>query len=169
VVPRSSTNLTNILVSNNLIATLKADVAAQTALAKDSSTMKKELDSQKTEIASLQAQLAKMTISLSEAQSENKTLSAKLAANRTAAASVESANAKVPSSAVKANGGIRMVGSAEAAQVAQAAQLKEDIYSDLTGLIIRSVKREAEDDVFDCIQTGRNGSKLQSLSSPLIY
>ncbi|PMD50355.1 uncharacterized protein K444DRAFT_266718 [Hyaloscypha bicolor E] len=99
-----------------------------------------------------------MTVSLSEAQSENKTLSAKLAANRTAATSVESTTSKVPSSAVKANGGIRMVGSAEAAQVAQAAQLKEDIYSDLTGLIIRSVKREAEEDVFDCIQTGRNGT-----------
>jgi len=41
----------------------------------------------------------------------------------------------------------------------QAAQLKEDLYSDLTGLIIRGVKRDAEDDVYDCIQTGRNGSK----------
>jgi len=150
------------LVSNNLIATLKADVAAQAALAKDSSGLKKKLDTQKNEIASLQAQLAKMTVSLSEAQSENKTLSAKLAANRTAAASVESTASKVTGSAVKANGGIRMVGSAEAAQVAQAAQLKEDIYSDLTGLIIRSVKREAEEDIFDCIQTGRNGSKSES-------
>jgi len=153
------------LVANNLIASLKADVAAQTALAKDSSGMKRKLDSQKNEIAALQAQLAKMTISLSEAQSENKTLSAKLAANRTAAASVESTTTKVPSSAVKASGGIRMVGSAEAAQAAQAAQLKEDIYSDLTGLLIRGVKRDAEEDVFDCIQTGRNGSKLRILSS----
>jgi hypothetical protein len=143
---------------------LKADVAAQTALAKDSTGLKKKLDTQKNEIAALQAQLAKMTISLSEAQSENKTLSAKLAANRTAAASVESTASKVPSSAVKASGGIRMIGSAEAAKVAQAAQLKEDIYSDLTGLIIRSVKRETEEDVFDCIQTGRNGSKWKNFS-----
>ncbi len=90
---------------------------------------------------------------------ENKTLSAKLAANRTAAASVESASSKIPGSAVKANGGIRMIGTVEAAQAAQAAQLKEDIYSDLTGLIIRNVKREPEEDIFDCIQTGRNGSK----------
>jgi hypothetical protein len=142
-----------------LIASLKADVAAQTALVKDSGKLKKKLDSQTTEMATLQAQITQMAASLSEAQSENKTLSAKLAANRTAAASVESAHAKIPSSAVKANGGIRMMGTAEAAQVAQAAQLKEDLYSDLTGLIIRSVKREAEEDVFDCIQTGRNGSK----------
>ena len=111
-------------------------------------------------MAALQAQITQMTTSLAEAQTENKTLSAKLAANRTAAASVESVNTKVPSSAVKASGGIRLMGTAEAAQVAQAAQLKEDLYSDLTGLIIRSVKRESEDDVFDCIQTGRNGSKF---------
>lgn len=86
-------------------------------------------------------------------------MSAKLAANRSAAGSIESANVKGTSSAVKANGGIRMMGSAEAIQAAQIAQLKEDLYSDLTGLIIRDVKREAEEDVYDCIQTGRNGSK----------
>lgn len=101
-----------------------------------------------------------MELSLSEAQVENKTLSTKLAANRKITASYESANVKVPGSAIKANGGMRIIGSQEAAQAAQAAQLKEDLYSDLTGLIIRGVKRETEEDVFDCIQTGRNGSKL---------
>jgi hypothetical protein len=49
----------------------------------------------------------------------------------------------------------------------QAAQLKEDLYGDLTGLIIRGVKREGEDDTYDCIQTGRNGSKYP-LSSLLL-
>ena len=51
-----------------------------------------------------------------------------------------------------------MVGSAEAAQAAQIAGLKEDLYGDLTGLILRGVERTAEADVYDCIQTGRNGS-----------
>ena len=134
-------------------------MASQTAFAKDSRGLKKKLDSQSTAMAALQAQVAQMTTSLSEAQVENKALSAKLAANRTAAASVESTGTKVPGSAVKPSGVIRMMGTAEAAQVAQAAQLKEDLYSDLTGLIIRSVKRESEEDVFDCIQTGRNGSR----------
>lgn len=111
-------------------------------------------------MVALQGQVAQLASSLSESQAENKTLSAKLAANRTAAASVESTHTKAPpGSAVKATGSIRLMGTAEAAQVAQAAQLKEDIYSDLTGLIIRSVKRESEEDVFDCLQTGRNGSK----------
>lgn len=143
-----------------MIAALKADIASQTSLAKESKALKKKVESQATEMGALKEKLAQITASLTEAQTENKTLAAKLAANRSVAASVESANAKVPGSAVKANGGIRMIGTVEAAQVAQAAQLKEDLYSDLTGLLIRSVKRDPEDDVFDCIQTGRNGSKF---------
>ncbi|KAF8855251.1 hypothetical protein BDZ45DRAFT_746628 [Acephala macrosclerotiorum] len=145
-------------ISNDLIASLKADVAAQAALAKESKGLKKKIDSQGSDIAALQAQIQQLTTSLSETQAENKTLSTKLAANRTAAASVESVHSKTPGSAMKASGGIRLMGTAEAAQVAQASQLKEDLYSDLTGLIIRSVKRESDEDVFDCIQTGRNGT-----------
>lgn len=137
---------------------MKADLATQTSLGKESRGLKKKLDTQASELAALQLKVEELTASLSEAQSQNKTLSAKLAANRTVAASVESANApKVPGSAMKA--GIRMIGSAEAAQAAQHAQLKEDLYSDLTGLLVRSVDRKAEEDIFDCLQTGRNGSK----------
>lgn len=107
----------------------------------------------------MQSKVAELTASLSEAQAEKKALTTKLAANRTAAASVQSIGSKVPGSAKK-NPAVKtlMVGSAEAAQAAQIAQLKEDLYSDLTGLILRGVKREEEEDVFDCIQTGRNGS-----------
>lgn len=68
----------------------------------------------------------------------------------------------MPGSATKSNGGIRtvMVGSAEAAQAAVEAKLKEDLYADLSGLIIRTVKRGGDVDVYDCLQTGRNGSKF---------
>jgi hypothetical protein len=143
---------------------LKADAAAQSSLAKESRGLKKKVESQLEEMATLRAQVAQVKASLEEAHAQNKTLSTKLAANRNTAASVESANTKVPGG--NANGGIRIMGTAEAAQVAQAAQLKEDMYSDLTGLIIRGVKRDAEDDVFDCIQTGRNGSKAPDFSYP---
>ena len=144
---------------------MKADVASHSSLAKESRALKKKVESQATEMGALKEKIAQLTASLSDSQAENKTLAAKLAANRAAAASVESANTKVPGSAVKATGGIRLMGTAEAAQVAQAAQLKEDLYSDLTGLLIRSVKRDPEDDVFDCIQTGRNGSEFASFPS----
>jgi len=175
-----------------MIASLKSDLAHKASLAKDANAIKAKLESQKLEYANLQVQLADMRSSLAISQAEtkstladlaslrtthtalqssnkaltaeNKTLSARLAANRSAAASVESVNTKVvPGSAVKSNGGIRMVGTAEAAQLAQAAQLKEDIYSDLTGLIIQGVKRESDEDVYNCLQTGRNGSKLYSI------
>ena len=75
---------------------------------------------------------------------------------------MESASAKTPGSVMKNKVPARtiMVGSAEAAQAAQIAQLKEDLYSDLTGLILRGIERGEEADIYDCLQTGRNGSKL---------
>jgi hypothetical protein len=103
-----------------------------------------------------------LTASLLQAQNENKALQAKLANSRSASVTVESVNAaRTPGSAMKGKGQQRtiMVGSAEAAQAAQVALLKEDLYSDLTGLILRGVERGDEADVYDCIQTGRNGSK----------
>ncbi|KAI1003975.1 hypothetical protein K3495_g4236 [Podosphaera aphanis] len=144
--------------SEDLLISMKADLAVQKAIAKEVQDLKTQIDSQKVETNSLQAKLHQTENKLAETQAENKILSAKLAANRTTAVSVESVGSKVPGSAIKVNGGIRMVGTAEAAQTAQAAQLKEDLYSDLTGLIMRSVTRGVEEDCFDCIQTGRNGT-----------
>ncbi|KAH8804797.1 chromosome segregation protein Csm1/Pcs1-domain-containing protein [Xylogone sp. PMI_703] len=145
-------------VANELISSLKTDLATQTELAK---SVQKHVETIKIKDAQLLESAKdheKLREGLAAMKAENKTLAAKLAANRLAAASVESTSAKVPASAAKTNGVIKMVGSVEAAQTAQAAQLKEDLYSDLTGLIIRSVRRESEEDIFDCIQTGRNGT-----------
>lgn len=84
---------------------------------------------------------------LSDAQKKIETLNTKLSA--------KVAETKAPGSAVKSTK-TAMTGSSDAALIQQ---LKEDLYSDITGLIIRGVKREEDEDVFDCIQTGRNGSK----------
>ena len=62
-----------------------------------------------------------------------------------------------------------MVGSAEAAHAAQVAQLKEELYADLTGLILRGVERTEDEDVYDCIQTGRNGSTSHATHTPLLH
>ena len=153
-------------------STLKAETGAQSAHVKEAKSLKRRLEAQDDEISDLQRKLARITKSrseehedemsalqkklsqanksLAEAEAENKTLSAKLAATRTSVA---------PGSAKKSAAAIRMMGGAEVAAAAQAAQLKEDLYSDLTGLIIRSVKYEEEENIFDCIQTGRNGSE----------
>jgi Chromosome segregation protein Csm1/Pcs1 len=46
-----------------------------------------------------------------------------------------------------------------------ASQLREELHSDLSGLIFRNVERGKGDVVFDCIQTGRNGSESLSRQS----
>ncbi|KAK9450201.1 chromosome segregation protein Csm1/Pcs1-domain-containing protein [Limtongia smithiae] len=47
------------------------------------------------------------------------------------------------------------------------AKLKEDMLSDLTGLIVRDVRRESGNQVvFDCLQTGRNGAFHYKLLMP---
>ena len=99
---------------------------------------------------------------LSSAQTEVKALQTKLAAARNTAASLENAASKIPGSAIKsgANRANAAAVTAEAAQAAQFAQLKEDLYTDLTGLIIRDVKKRPSDNLYDCIQTGSNGSKF---------
>lgn len=147
-----------ISISNKCLSSLKTDLKNQTTLANEAKSLERKLSAAGTEIKSLEAKLQYLETSLADSKAENKTLSTKLAANRTAAVSVESVNSKIPSSTIKANGGIRMMGSVEAALTAQAAQLKEDMYSDLTGLLMRSVTRGTDKDYFDCIQTGRNGT-----------
>ena len=100
---------------------------------------------------------------LTTSQNEVKALQAKLAATRAATASVEPASAFGRATGAAANGkgpaARTMMGNAEAVMAAQVAQLKENMYSDLTGLIMRNVDRQDDGDIYDCIQTGRNGSK----------
>ena len=128
-----------------------------------------DLQSRTSEIASLNKSIAALTKtntsltadnkrladSLNTAQKENSTLNTKLAAARQPEAS------KVPGSAVKArNTGVVLPGSAEAAKDAMLQKQKVEMYCDLTNLVIVAVKKNEDDeDVYDCLQTGRNGSK----------
>lgn len=137
--------------ATKLIKELKAELAAQTALVKKGEEVRKQLERSETKCADLQTKVSDLNGSLSDAKSEIKTLSTKLAAFRSAEATVA-----VPGSALKAGaGGNRSIPS----DVVQSAQAKEDLYGDLTGLIVRGVSLGKEENVFDCIQTGRNGSK----------
>lgn len=137
---------------------MKKELAHHTALGQQARSLQKKLKERETQVADLQSQVDDLSSQLSTAQTEIKALQTKLAAARNAAASVESASSKGPGSAVK-NSSANRNASAEAAQAAQLAQLKEDLYSDLTGLIIRSVKKRESDNLYDCIQTGTNGSE----------
>ena len=108
-------------------------------------------------VGDLEKRTSDLTASLSQARSEIKSLSTKLAASRAAEASM-----KVPGSALNSG---TTGGKSTPSEVVLAAQAKEDLYGDLTGLIIRGMNRGEGEDVFDCIQTGRNGSKFSNGNS----
>ena len=138
-------------------AEVENELAEARAQIKAHASIVKQLSESKAQAATLSKQLA-------EAQTERSNLQAKLAAARSA-----SIERQTPGSALK--GGQKlpvmkvMTTTAEANAAVQEAQSKVELYSDLTGLLISRVERRPEEqlDVFDCIQTGRNGSTYCSL------
>ncbi|CAN8102420.1 unnamed protein product [Discula destructiva] len=149
-------------ISNQLIASLKADLTAQKQLAKEGLKSQQQLESSEAKVDRLQTQVTDATRSLDEARTQIKTLTTRLnaarAAEATSSAQAQVANSRIPGSAMKpgAMGG-RGLDVAQV-QATQTAKMKENLYSDLTGLVITSVKRDGPEDVYDCIQTGRNGT-----------
>jgi hypothetical protein len=100
-----------------------------------------------------------LTTNAQTSQTEIKNLSAKLSAAR---AQSESAITSSKTAGGAANG-VNVRANANAGSKGDEAyilKLKEDLYSDLTGLMIHNVKRLQGEDVFDCLQTGRNGSEF---------
>ena len=126
--------------------------------------MRKQLEDSEAKVDDLQTKVTGLTTSLSESKTEIKALTMKLSAARSAEAAAVS---KVPGSAIKGGAAIK---AANNQQVAVSAQMKEDLYGDLTGLIVRGIKREGGEDIYDCIQTGRNGSKyLPHINAFLLF
>lgn len=145
--------------SNKLIQSLKEELNVQLALAKHGEQARQQLERSETNVCDLESKICGLEASLSSARSEIKSLSAKLSASRAAEACV-----KNPGSALEPG----VIGHKSApSEVVRAAQAREDLYGDLTGLIVRGMKRGDGGSVFDCIQTGRNGSKLPKRHSTL--
>ena len=159
--------LTALTASNELIKSLKSDLAAQRQLAKEGQRSQQQFETSQAKADKLQAQITETTTTLSEARTEIKSLTTKLnaarAAEATATATAQAASVRVPGSAMKpsAMGGRGLDHAHVQAQVqaTQTAKMKENLYSDLTGLVVTGIKRDGPEDVYDCIQTGRNGSK----------
>lgn len=150
--------------SEMLISSLRAELAAEVARAKEAASGQAQLELIIAKRDELAEENKALKASLQQSQNDLKIMHAKLAATRSGSASVHEQPGRGPGSEVKQN---RMAPAAhsEVAKEAQKQLLKEDLYGDLTGLLIRDVKRkdEEEEDVFDCIQTGRNGSKSRCL------
>lgn len=146
---------------------MKAELESQKTQGQKSRSLQKDLRERDAEVVKLRTDTEQSASQLAAAQSEVKALQTKLAAARNTAASLEQAAVKAPGSAIKGgNNRANAAANAEAAQAAQFAQLKEDLYTDLTGLIIRDVKKRDSDSLYDCIQTGVNGSKCRLLPFP---
>ncbi|KAG8419211.1 hypothetical protein J3458_004108 [Metarhizium acridum] len=146
----------NTAASNKLIQSLKEELNAQSALVKQGEQVRQHLERSETNVCDLESKICGLEASLSNARSEIKSLSAKLSASRAAEAS-----AKIPGGALKPGA---MGHKSASSEVVLAAQAKEDLYGDLTGLIVRGMKRGDGGSVFDCIQTGRNGTLHFKLS-----
>ncbi|KAK0745053.1 chromosome segregation protein Csm1/Pcs1-domain-containing protein [Apiosordaria backusii] len=140
-------------LADSLIASLKSELAT----AKQSSgvvpSLQADLSQAQQQIAKFEAQVAELNKTIAEQKTEIKALNMKLTAarNAEAAANSRSAGIQVPGSAMKKGlGGCMVVG--------------EDLYGDLTGLIVRGVSVLADAVEFDCLQTGRNGSKFPQIT-----
>jgi hypothetical protein len=129
---------------------LKAELAAQTKLARHGQALQRQLDLKDSKCSELESQVDDLNTNLIEARTEIKSLSTKLSASRNIEAN------KAPGSALKG----AATNAISASNAIKTAQAKEDLYGDLTGLIVRGLQHHGEEDVFDCIQTGRNGSKF---------
>ncbi|KAM3502049.1 hypothetical protein MY11210_009187 [Beauveria gryllotalpidicola] len=139
----------NAATANQLITTLKEELAAQRQALSDADSLRLQLQESQSNAQDLSDRVKELTSSLAEADRQVKALNAKLAASRAAPGSA------VPGSAIKGSAARAWTGQSE---LVHAAHAKEDLYADLTGLIIQGVKQHGSDDIFDCIQTGRNGT-----------
>lgn len=151
----------------------KAKTAAEliASLRKEVAEARKPTKVDTSENAALQKQINALTASNEKLASENKELKAKAQAAQSDAkaaqnetksmeAKLAAARAEVTAQEAKAKGAAaaRNV-PANTSEALKEAKMKENLYSDLTGLLIRNVKRKEGEDEFDCLQTGRNGSK----------
>jgi len=131
---------------------------ANEKLTTDSATLKEKFQTSQNEVKSLEAKLvaARQQVSNSLTTQE---------ANGSKASS--QTNGKAPSSQTALSRSVNGSALSNATDAQKEAKMKENLYSDLTGLIIRGVKRNAEgEDEYDCIQTGRNGSKSSPSTPP---
>ncbi|KAJ6786840.1 hypothetical protein PWT90_10116 [Aphanocladium album] len=139
----------NAATANKIIAKLKEELAAQRQVTGDADSLRLQLQDSQCNTQDLSERVKQLTSSLAEAERQNKALNVRLAASRAAPGNA------VPGSAIKGNAAKAWTGQSE---MVHAAHAKEDLYADLTGLIIQGMKQEETEDVFDCIQTGRNGT-----------
>lgn len=149
--------------TDKLVSSLKHQLAQQAPILQENQKLKKDAQNYDSETKKLRTAHSELAASLAAAQNEIKTLKAKLATIKaTPAPAPAPVETKIPASthknATQLNKPVNAAGANN--EIAQKQQLKLDLYSDLTGLIVRDVKQTEDGDTFDCIQTGRDGRKF---------
>ena len=152
-----------------VIVALKKELAearkASTSSA-ETTALQKQVATLTTSNELLTNEAANLKASLQVAQNESKSLEAKLvASHQQLSQSATADSSKAPGAATTRQDLSKSVGP-NAPDAQKEAKMKENLYSDLTGLIIRGVKRKEGEDEYDCIQTGRNGSTYPHHSLP---
>jgi uncharacterized coiled-coil DUF342 family protein len=131
---------------------LKKQLSCQDNISADAKALRRELEAIRAESARQAKEIKSLTSSLQESQNECKVLSAKLTAAR---AQSEPPTSKVINSTTKARGTTPAAHNSVADR-----QLREELLSDLTGLIVRKIEKGDDGELsYDCLQTGKNGSK----------
>lgn len=147
--------------ANDLVASLKRELAelkkSSSSTTSETTGLQKQVTTLKATNDSLTTENTNLKESLQVSQNEGKSLEAKLVAARQQLSN-SAATAAPDRPATRNNDLNRSIGP-NSADVQKEAKMKENLYADLTGLIIRSVKRKEGEDEYDCIQTGRNGSE----------
>lgn len=150
-----------IETNHKLVSSLKQQLAQQAPIIQEYQKSKKDVSSHESETKKLQAAQSELSNSLAAAQNEIKSLKAKLAAAKAAPPSVAApVEPKLPAPTHKAALSSNKAITGTTNEAVQKFQLKLDLYSDLTGLIIRDVRQTEDGETFDCIQTGRDGRKF---------
>jgi uncharacterized protein (DUF3084 family) len=153
---------------DEIITSLKKELAAHKALQAETKSLHSQNATLHADNQRLASETKILSSSVTSLQNEVRALQAKLAATRSNASDPATGSKTMPGSTAKARGPAAAKAESENERI-RVMQLKEDLYSDLTGLMIHNVKRMEEEDVFDCIQTGRNGStSFLSLPSPFL-
>lgn len=154
--------------ASELISSLKKELSdlrrGNSTSTADNARLQSQMTNLQSESEKSQAETKTLQSSLSESQNEIKALTAKLEAARKA---VTTAGEKVTSSTTQMRDVHNRSQLGGVLDSTKQAALKEQLYSDLTGLIITSIKRKDGEDEYSCVQTGRNGSKSPSLHSVL--
>lgn len=152
--------------ANELIASLKREITElrkANASSADNSGLEKQVSTLTSSNEALSIEVTNLKSTIQVAQNEHKSLEAKLVAARQQLSNSTSAQEKPANAPTTRSDLSRSVGP-NATDAQREAKMKENLYSDLTGLIIRGVKRKEGEDEYDCIQTGRNGSKCTASS-----